>query len=397
VIFVEFQELFSAPLRNGVSYPAATRGSGIPMVNMGEAFKYDVIANQECERVPLTDTERQRYLLEEGDLLFVRQSLKFEGAGKCVYVSAGTEPRTWESHLMRVRLDPTRATPRYYYYYFQSKLGRQSVEPIIHQVAAAGIRGSDLARLQVPLPPLQNQNGIVSVLTALDDKIAVNDRIATTSRVLGESLFQSAVNSASTKKSIGEISSLLTRGQAPKYTEAEDAVVVLNQKCVRDGRVSLKPARLTEANRVKADRALQKYDVLVNSTGVGTLGRVGIWSDDRSATVDSHVTIIRIASPLPAIIGGFALLAAQPEIEALGEGSTGQTELSRSKLSSLTVQLPADGVEGLASRLTGLEMRADAALNESKTLAALRDTLLPELMSGRLRVKDAEKFVEEAV
>jgi type I restriction enzyme S subunit len=264
-----------------------------------------------------------------------------------------------------------------------------STQPKLTQAALNGIR--------LKLPGRREQDAVVAIVRALDDKIAVNDLIATTSRTLGRLLFQSSLDAGSTQEAVGELTSLLTRGQAPQYTDAENAITVLNQKCVRNGRVTLGPARLTEAGRVKTDRILQKYDILVNSTGVGTLGRVGIWSDDRLATVDSHVTIVRIAPQLPAIIGGFALLEAQPEIEALGEGSTGQTELSRSKLSSLKVRLPTDDIEGLASRLTALETRADAALIESRTLAELRDTLLPELMAGRLRVKDAEKIVEDAV
>lgn len=43
-----------------------------------------------------------------------------------------------------------------------------------------------------------------------------------------------------------------------------------------------------------------------------------------------------------------------------------------------------------------LRLRAHRASVESRTLAALRDTLLPQLMSGRIRVKDAEKIVEDA-
>ncbi|WP_433826631.1 restriction endonuclease subunit S [Actinoplanes sp. CA-015351] len=300
---------------------------------------------------------------------------------------------------MKARLDPALAVPEYYYYWFRSPEGQHALLSHMVTVGVPSLANSldTLRNIVVPHPPLGEQQVIAALLGALDDKIAVNDRIANTARALGISLFQSALEFADKEMEIGGIASLLTRGQTPKYTDAGNAVTVVNQKCVRDGRVNVGPARLAEASRVKADRVLRKYDVLVNSTGVGTLGRVGIWSDERFATVDSHVTIIRIAPPLPAIIGGFALLAAEPEIEALGEGSTGQTELSRSKLSSLTVRIPADGIEGLARQITGLELRADAALIESKTLAALRDTLLPELMSGRLRVKDAEKVVEDAV
>ncbi|WP_435123473.1 restriction endonuclease subunit S [Micromonospora tulbaghiae] len=263
-----------------------------------------------------------------------------------------------------------------------------STQPKLTQAALNSIR--------INLPEKNEQDAIAAVLRALDDKIAVNDHIAAASRELGKSLYQSAVNESSQEIVVGKLSDLLTRGQAPRYIKESTGTTVLNQKCVRGGRIVLEPARMTEADRVKPDRILQKYDILVNSTGVGTLGRVGIWSHNAAATTDSHITIIRIAPPVPAIIGGFALLAAQPEIEALGEGSTGQTELNRSKLASLVVRIPTRNVEELAGRLSGLEDRADAALIESKTLTKVRDSLLPELMSGRLRVREALDVVEEA-
>ena len=250
----------------------------------------------------------------------------------------------------------------------------------------------------IHLPPLPEQQAIASALGALDDKIAVNERISDTSRQLGVVLYKEATDSESRSTTVEDSSSYLNRGQAPKYTEDEDGMTVLNQRCVRAGRVQLDPARRTLAARVQEARKLKHGDVLVNSTGVGTLGRVSLWSHDIEATVDSHVTIVRINPEVtPTIIGGFAMLAAQRRIEALGEGSTGQTELSKAKLGQLEIDIPSGETDKLADRLTSLEQKADAALAESRTLAELRDTLLPQLMSGKLRVKDAEKIVEDNV
>ena len=176
-------------------------------------------------------------------------------------------------------------------------------------------------------------------------------------------------------------------------------MLVLNQKCIRGGKVDLAPARRTEPDRVRADTVLQVDDVLVNSTGMGTLGRVAAWDRAGVATVDSHITIAR---PDPRVVDpavfGVALMEMQSEIEGLAEGSTGQTELSRQQLGALVVPLPARPWQGdLGSLVRSLSKRSLAAAEESRQLAALRDALLPELMSGRLRVKDAEKTVEEVV
>ena len=136
---------------------------------------------------------------------------------------------------------------------------------------------------------------------------------------------------------------------------------------------------------------------MVNSTGVGTLGRVALWESDYSATVDSHVTIVRVdPSKADLVCTGFAILAAQRHIESLGEGSTGQTELSRAQLGALSLTIPdANSSRRLRPVLDALEARGTAALDESATLSKLKDTLLPPLMSGEIRVREAERIVED--
>ncbi len=90
------------------------------------------------------------------------------------------------------------------------------------------------------------------------------------------------------------------------------------------------------------------------------------------------------------------MLGAEHEIESLGQGSTGQTELSRTQLSSLKITVPSkERAAALRPMLDALENRGDSALEESLSLARLRDTLLPRLMSGEIRVRDAEKVVED--
>src|SRR5690606_31899484 len=113
---------------------------------------------------------------------------------------------------------------------------------------------------------------------------------------------------------------LLVRGITPRYLPDGEGTRVLNQKCVRDQTVSLEPSRWTDTAKIKAEKLLAVDDVLVNSTGQGTLGRVARWTLPVVATVDSHITIVRPNRTLsdPAVIGQ-AILAVEADIEALGE------------------------------------------------------------------------------
>jgi type I restriction enzyme S subunit len=93
---------------------------------------------------------------------------------------------------------------------------------------------------------------------------------------------------------------------------------------------------------------------------------------------------------------GCALVEREPEIEMLGSGSTGQTELSRQRLAELELVVPPrDLAETFATTIRPLNSKRVASWQESTTLAELRDLLLPKLMSGEIRLKDADKAVEE--
>lgn len=135
---------------------------------------------------------------------------------------------------------------------------------------------------------------------------------------------------------LGEVCSFINRGISPKYLE-QGGVCVLNQKCIRDHKINYNLARRHDvtAKRVTSDRFIQLGDVLVNSTGTGTLGRVAQVREAPSepATVDSHVTIVR---PIPGKFFqdffGYMLVFIEEAIKDAGEGCGGQTELARSLL-----------------------------------------------------------------
>jgi type I restriction enzyme S subunit len=196
-----------------------------------------------------------------------------------------------------------------------------------------------------------------------------------------------------------DVTSVLRRGVSPSYVET-DGVLVLNQKCIRDQNVNFSLGRRHDASKKPVSgRTLELGDVLVNSTGVGTLGRVAQLRDfEEDIIVDSHVTVVRGDNTLlsPTYLG-IALETREQEIESMGEGSTGQTELSRKRLGQLRLLVPQPEIiekfDGVAKPLRD---KATSDFAETLTLAELRNALLPKLISGELRVPDAEKFLAES-
>ena len=171
---IRLGELYSQPSRNGVYKSKEHHGSGVRIVNMGELFAHDFIGPQEMNRLAMTDSEMEVAGLAEGDLLFGRRSLVEAGAGRCSLVAGLTEPATFESSIIRVRLDRERVNPRFFFYWLRSPVGKGTIRAIVTGTNVKGIRGSVLQNIMVPSPEKTIQDRCVSVLSAYDDLIENN-------------------------------------------------------------------------------------------------------------------------------------------------------------------------------------------------------------------------------
>lgn len=140
---------------------------------------------------------------------------------------------------------------------------------------------------------------------------------------------------------ISSVTSMVKRGITPKYSE--EGITVINQRCIRNHRIDFSLARKHSPDReFRNEKFLKNGDVLINSTGVGTLGRVAqYFGDDDVATVDSHVTIVRLDSDrFDLEYFGLAVIGLENEISESGHGSTGQTELSRTVVEEMFIPMP---------------------------------------------------------
>lgn len=210
---------------------------------------------------------------------------------------------------------------------------------------------------------------------------------------------------------LGAVCQFINRGISPKYLES-GGVAVLNQKCVRDHTVNFDLGRRHDASAksVTPERLLRAGDVLVNSTGTGTLGRVAQLREDppEPTTVDSHVTIVRPAAGLfvPEFFG-YALVAIEEQIKEGGEGCGGQTELSRSKLAeAYKISFPVDFSDQrrvVAILDEAFEGIATAKANAEKNLQNARELLTSTLATvfntawPLVRIEDACESITDCV
>ncbi len=145
---------------------------GIPFVQMGEAFAEPELTQTARDRVNTTQGELHKWGLLEGDLLFARRSLVFEGSGKCVIIGKLQEPHLFESSMIRVRIDTQKALPKFIFHYFQSAFSRAEILATTKTVTISGIDSQQLKGLTVCLPDIKTQGEIVDFISKSSEKFS---------------------------------------------------------------------------------------------------------------------------------------------------------------------------------------------------------------------------------
>lgn len=159
---------YSIPSQNGLYKKPRYYGSGSPMIHMPQMFRGLFASVIDTAKVEVGLQELQKYRLQEGDLLFARRSLNLEGAGLCCLVPQIEEPTTFESSIIRVRVNTEEILPRFAAEFLRSEVGYRLRRKFIRQVAVSGVSSEDVGQFLLPLPDPTEQRGILRRLEAHD-------------------------------------------------------------------------------------------------------------------------------------------------------------------------------------------------------------------------------------
>jgi type I restriction enzyme S subunit len=276
------------------------------------------------------------------------------------------------------------------------------------------ISGGQLADYFIDFPSLPEQQSIAATLSCLDDMIELNNRTNQLLDEIAQAIFKhwfvdfefpnedgepyKASGGKMIESELGDIpqgwkvdvigncASVVTRGITPKY-DNESNQYVINQKCIRDGLLNTVLAR-RHSSKVNEEKRVRFGDILINSTGVGTLGRVTqVYEELNNYTVDSHVTIVRPDVAYGIGYMGCLLKNMQSIFEHIATGSTGQTELGRESIRQIKILIPDNRTIDKYSKIyDSVSFYITSCGKENKILHSIRDTLLPKLMSGEIVV-----------
>ena len=318
--------------------------------------------------------------------------------GRTALVKAVSEPAVYSPQLCYFRPAQDRIDPRYLFHWFSSpEFVHQSSSMKSSTDMAPYISLSQLAETRITLPPLPEQQAIAEVLGALDDKIAANRSLINGLDELSKLLYQSRTTGL---PRVG-LSELInpTSGGTPKrdvssywdgnvpWISVRD-VVTATAGAIIHASETISP----EGSASSAAKVAPAGTVIL--TARGTVGEVARLTMDGTFNQSCYGFIPR---DIPSAVLFHLVRDGAQTARQVAHGSVFST-ITTKTMSALEVpHLSQELMTNLEAQLAPLHDQIDAACHESATLATLRDTLLPALMDGRLRVKDAERTVSAAL
>ncbi len=407
---VRFGDLYAIPSKNGLSRPSATRGRGYKMINMGELFSNNIINDIEMELVEMSDKEKEIYFVKKNDLLFARQSMVASGAGKCSIINdIPINNITFESHIIRVRLNENIVDPWFYYYYFQ--LPYNPVKAIINQCAQAGIRGSELKKIRVMYPELSFQKNISNTLKKYDLLIENNNkRIKILEQMIEEiykeifsrkdfgilHLSESNCSRNGKYKKIREIISF-ERGisYSSEEIDCDDGVNLINLKNINSFGGFRRDGYKKYSGKYKDSQIVNKGDLVMGITDMTqdrrTVGHVALVPVSKGVSVIS-ADLVKVNSDINNVYlyCSFKYGDISKYISQYANGSN-VLHLRPAMIQNVAIPIVEETVISQFVDLVGPLFEQMEVLNiKNENLTKQRDLLLPRLMSGKLEIKESE-------
>jgi type I restriction enzyme S subunit len=157
--------------KNGLNKSKEDFGFGHPFVNLMDVFGKDVVFNENFDLVNANEKDLQLYNLLQGDILFIRSSVKREGVGETVLILDDLENTTYSGFLIRFREKKDILNLLYKKYCFKTKNFRNNLLALSTTSANTNINQESLNTLEINIPSKPEQEKIATFLTSVDTKI----------------------------------------------------------------------------------------------------------------------------------------------------------------------------------------------------------------------------------
>ena len=292
--------------------------------------------------------------------------------------------------------DPARTSARWLFYSLLRN--RADLVGLANGAAQQNLSARTIRHFQIPVPPLSEQKAIAEVLGALDDKISANRRLVTTAESYLRAIFDRDLASNDLPTSpLDSIVQLNPKRPAPK----DPAPLIPMQTLPTPGITIPEFTRDTPKGGVRftnGDTLLARITPCLEN---GKTAFVGSLAEGEIGIGSTEYIVLRSIEPYPLEVSYFIATDATFRAEAIRRmtGTSGRQRVKAQDVARVPIHLTSDraAMRQFGDLARSCFQHAEILSAESRTLASLRDTLLPALMDGTIRVKDAETHVEEVL
>ena len=343
------------------------------------------------------DEKASQYLLKPNDIVFARTGAS---TGRNYFYDGTDGEFVYAGFLIKFSIDPNKVNPKYVKYYCMSDVYKGWIHSFNTGSTRGNINAQTLGGMPVPIPPRPQQDGIVDILSSLDEKIRKNTEVNENLAEQIEALllaFLDSKNAVPVK--LGDY--LYIKGRIgwkglkkSEYLSQSGYRIINGESLTKSGIDWNKAGYISEERYTESPEImLQVGDILLSKDG--TIGKIGyVDSLELPTSVASGIFVIR--NNKPDIISTtfiYYLLKSrlfESFIAARTEGSV-IPHLYQKDFMEFEFPLPtSDKMAEFEELAEPMFSRIVNNLNENKKLAALRDSLLPKLMSGELDVSDLD-------
>jgi len=369
--------------------------SGTPIITVEHLGENRIIHNN-LPLVGRDDKQRLiKYTLKEGDIVFSRVG----SVDRRAYVSDKEDGWMFSGRCLRVRVNKEKVDPKFLSFYFGQENFKEMIRRIAVGATMPSINTTILSDIEISIPKLSVQKTIETILSNLDDKIDLLHRQNKTLEQLAETLFRQwfveEAEDSWEKKKIGELLTITSSKRIfyseyvssgiPFYRSKE--IIELRNAGATNSELYISNERFDEINN-KFGSPIEG-DILM--TSVGTLGvAYRVRKTDKFYFKDGNLTWFKDFKGLPSSIVYLWLISkiGQEELAAITIGST-QEALTIEGLKGISFKIPPKAkIDEYEIEFNTIISKIEINQTQIRTLTQLRDTLLPKLMSGEVRVKD---------
>ncbi|MGH3793835.1 MAG: restriction endonuclease subunit S [Pseudonocardiaceae bacterium] len=342
------------------------------------------------------------YVLAPGDLIVTMTDLSKEGA--TLGLPAIVPSDTIYLHNQRIGLvevkDPSEVDPNFLHYYLRTDGYRAHVLGTSTGSTVRHTSPSKIYSYKADLPDFEGQLAIAEILGALDEKIAANVKLVGTAAELAATEFAAAVHGIDfSEKTFADIATV-RGGGTPRTGVDEYWDGDIAWATPTDVTALVAPYLETTAKRITCSGldACASSLYPIGSILMTSRATIGAFAVTQQPTAVNQGFIV--VNPHDSDLNWWIYHEMRSRVDEFVSLANGATflELSRGNFKKFRVRLADSHImKDFGARADVLHSRARGALMENSVLAVMRDVLLPQLMSGKIRVKDVERTVEEVL